>query len=136
MQDGDAEAFASKIQIHTKFVPDASVLDSIDERYVRTVVTRSLNRLNVKALDLVQFHWWDYSIERYALNTLSKHICSNKKFFIRYVDAAKHLATLKQEGLIRNIGVTNFDAERLQPIVKAGVPIISNQVSSGSCQYY
>jgi hypothetical protein len=43
--------------VHTKFVPDLAVLPEIDDTYVRAVVQRSLNRLQVEALDLVQFHW-------------------------------------------------------------------------------
>jgi len=43
--------------VHTKFVPDEAVLPHIDDAYVRAVVQRSLNRLQVAALDLVQFHW-------------------------------------------------------------------------------
>lgn len=44
-------------QVHTKLVPDLAVLPRVDEAYVRAVVRRSLNRLQVDALDLVQFHW-------------------------------------------------------------------------------
>jgi len=47
----------SRIHIHTKFVPDERVLQGLDLAHVRAVVLRSLNRLGVRRLDLVQFHW-------------------------------------------------------------------------------
>ena len=65
--------------------------------------------LPVDRLDLVQFHWWDYSIKR-------------------YIEAADHLVQLKNAGKIAHIGVTNFDAQHLKEILDAGVNIISNQV--------
>lgn len=44
------------------------------------------------------------------------------------MDAALRLADLREEGVIREIGVTNFDVARLQQIMDAGVPVVSNQV--------
>lgn len=38
------------------------------------------------------------------------------------------LAELKEEGLIQNIGATNFDLKRLRELKEGGVPIVSNQV--------
>jgi aryl-alcohol dehydrogenase-like predicted oxidoreductase len=38
------------------------------------------------------------------------------------------LTALKKEGLIQEIGVTNFDTIRLKELVEAGVPVVSNQV--------
>jgi len=63
----------------------------------------------VSCLDLVQFHWWDYGLPG-------------------YVEAAVHLKKLQEAGKIRYIGVTNFDVPRLQEILEAGVPVVSNQV--------
>ena len=51
-----------KIQVHTKFVPDKSVLPTINRAYTERIVDRSLMRMHREALDLVQFHWWDFSI--------------------------------------------------------------------------
>jgi aryl-alcohol dehydrogenase-like predicted oxidoreductase len=97
------------VQIHTKIVPDRNRLESVSRAYIEGIVDRSRRRLCVDALDLVQFHWWDYSVEN-------------------YVDAARHLADLRDEGKIRHIGVTNFDAVRLEDLLDAGVPVVSNQV--------
>ena len=61
MYDGCAEP---NLRIHTKFVPDKRLLPvlcrSSNQGHVRAVVRRSLNRLGLASLPLVQFHWWDY----------------------------------------------------------------------------
>lgn len=49
-------------QIHTKFVPDLKDLAHVDRAYVEHVIERSLSRLGVERLDMVQFHWWDYDV--------------------------------------------------------------------------
>ncbi|MEE8523125.1 MAG: aldo/keto reductase [Thermoanaerobaculia bacterium] len=103
-----AEAGGS-IQTHTKFVPDAGALASISKRYVERIIDRSLRRLGVECLDLVQFHWWDYAVPG-------------------YVETASWLDELRREGKIRLLGVTNFDVPHLEEILGAGVEIVSNQV--------
>ena len=52
------------LQVHTKCVPDHDDLDRVDAAYIRRIVERSLQRLQVSRLDLVQFHWWDYRAPR------------------------------------------------------------------------
>ena len=96
------------IQIHTKYVPDADLLSSVDYNYTEKIIDRSLKRLNRDTLDLVQFHWWDYDIPK----------C---------VDTAGYLCKLKDKGKIRNIGVTNFDTRHLADLVEAGIPVASIQ---------
>jgi hypothetical protein len=44
-----------------------------------------------------------------------------------YVAAARHLAALQADGLVRHVGVTNFDVPRLREMLDAGVRIVSNQ---------
>jgi aryl-alcohol dehydrogenase-like predicted oxidoreductase len=102
-------AAADRLRIHTKFVPDRDVLSTIDRSYVERIIDRSLRRLNVEQLDLVQFAWWDYAVPR-------------------YVETARWLDELRQAGKIRELGVTNFDVPRLREIVEAGVPIAAQQV--------
>lgn len=97
------------IQIHTKYVPDLDALPRLTKTYTEAIIDRSLKRLGVERLDLVQFHWWDYEVPG-------------------YIDAAFHLLELKKAGKIRYIGATNFDALRLREILRAGIPIVSNQV--------
>ncbi|OGE32326.1 aldo/keto reductase [Candidatus Daviesbacteria bacterium RIFCSPHIGHO2_02_FULL_36_13] len=100
---------AKDVQLHTKYVPDLDTLPSVDRPYTERVIDRSLSRLGIDTLDLVQFHWWDYSVPR-------------------YIDVAQHLVDLQRSGKIRNIGVTNFDVPRLKELVEAGIPIVTNQV--------
>jgi len=99
----------SRLKVHTKFVPDLSVLPTIDRTYVRGIIERSLKRLQTDRLDLVQFHWWDYSIPG----------C---------VETAQWLDELRREGKIDLLGGTNFDSAHLEAMVTAGVPIKTMQV--------
>jgi len=101
-------SLAGEVQIHTKCVPDLNALASLDVRDVERTIDRSLQRLRVERLDLVQFHWWDYAVPG-------------------YVEAAVQLARLRDKGKIAHIGVTNFDVPHLTDILDAGVPVISIQ---------
>jgi len=83
-----------RIKVHTKYVPDRDSLARLALRDVETSIDRSLMRLGLDRLDLVQFHWWDYAVPG-------------------HIDAAAHLGTLRDKGKIDLIGVTNFDAEHL-----------------------
>jgi aryl-alcohol dehydrogenase-like predicted oxidoreductase len=98
-----------EIQIHTKFVPDLDVLPRIRRSHVERIINRSLSRLGVEALDLVQFHWWDFTVPG-------------------YVEVMHWLGALKEEGKIRHLGVTNFDQLHLAELVDSGAEIVSNQV--------
>lgn len=97
------------VQIHTKYVPDYNALSTLTLNDTTKIIDRSLKRLGVEQLDLVQFSWWDYR-------------------FDNYVETASHLAELQKQGKIRYIGVTNFDAQHLKEILDAGVDVVSNQV--------
>jgi aryl-alcohol dehydrogenase-like predicted oxidoreductase len=101
-------SLAANVQVHTKFVPDLGLLAQVDAAYVERSIDRSLARLGLERLDLVQFHWWDYAVPG-------------------AVDAALVLARLKEKGKIANIGVTNFDVPHLVEVLDAGVPVISIQ---------
>ena len=102
-------SLAKHIQVHTKFVPDLADLASVDRRYVEAGIDRSLARLGVERLDLVQFHWWDYAVPR-------------------YVEVALELKRQQALGKIAHLGVTNFDTPRLQEILSAGVGILAHQL--------
>jgi aryl-alcohol dehydrogenase-like predicted oxidoreductase len=95
-----------RIQALTKWVPQPG-------RITRTIVNenieRSLRRMNVSSLDLLQFHWWDY----------------NNPY---YMDALKYLSDLRDKGIIKHIGLTNFDTERMQIMIDSKLKIVSNQV--------
>jgi aryl-alcohol dehydrogenase-like predicted oxidoreductase len=99
----------NQLKIHTKFVPDLSSLATIDRRLVERTIDRSLARLRVERLDLVQFHWWDYNVQR-------------------YLDVAGWLRELQQAGKIDKLGGTNFDTERTRELIDSGVNLVSMQV--------
>jgi aryl-alcohol dehydrogenase-like predicted oxidoreductase len=98
-----------EIQVHTKYVPDLVSLATVDLKGVREIVERSGRRLRRKTLDLVQFHWWDYAVDR-------------------YVEVALHLEGLRRAGVLRHLGVTNFDTPHLRALLEAGVRVLSHQV--------
>ena len=102
-------SLAPRVQVHTKFVPDLSDLPSMDDRYVENIIDRSLQRLGMERLDLVQFHWWDFRVPR-------------------YVEIALELERLRRAGKIAHIGVTNFDTRRLKEVIAAGVPVVAHQL--------
>jgi aryl-alcohol dehydrogenase-like predicted oxidoreductase len=96
----------SEIRAFTKWVPRPG---RMTRRVVDEAIGVSLSRMGAECLDLLQFHWWDYSDES-------------------YLEALDHLADLRDEGKIRHLALTNFDTERLRIIADHGVPIVSNQV--------
>jgi aryl-alcohol dehydrogenase-like predicted oxidoreductase len=98
-----------EIQIHTKLVPDRAALAALDRRYVEGVVDRSLQRLGVERLDLVQLHWWDYEVPG-------------------LVETAGWLAELREKGKVRLLGATNCDTAHLRQILEAGIPLATHQV--------
>lgn len=85
----------NNIYIHTKFVPDLNYLQNIDRPYVENIINRSLLRLQVKCIDLLQFHWWNWKIEN-------------------YLATMEILSELKIEGKIANIGLTNVNSKYLE----------------------
>jgi aryl-alcohol dehydrogenase-like predicted oxidoreductase len=97
------------VQVHTKYVPDLATLETVDFAVTRAIIERSRRRLQRVSLDLVQFHWWDYSVDR-------------------YVETALGLERLREEGALRQIGVTNFDTPHLKQLLDAGVRVLSHQV--------
>ncbi|MFN4308965.1 MAG: aldo/keto reductase [Ferrovibrio sp.] len=97
-----------RIEIHTKFVPDYDRLTSCDRAYVESIIDRSLKRLRVDCLDLVQFHWWNYAVPG-------------------YVEAMGVLDDLRRAGKIRLLGLTNFNTATTREIA-AAVPLAATQV--------
>lgn len=97
------------VQVHTKYVPDYNALSSLTKKDTEKIINRSLQRLKVERLDLVQLAWWDFTIPG-------------------YIETALCLAELQKMGKIRFIGVTNVNGKYLTEMLNEGVPIITNQV--------
>ena len=102
-------ALARQLTIQTKLVPDRDVLRGIRRSDVELIVDRARSRLGQETLDMVQFHWWDWSIPG-------------------HVDSLLWLADMQREGKLRQIGVTNYDTVHLQEAIDAGVRLVSHQV--------
>ena len=94
------------IQALTKWVPQPG---RITRSIVKENVESSLRKMNVGSLDLLQFHWWDY----------------NNPY---YIDALRYLFDLRDERIIKDVGLTNFDTETIQTITDSNLKIVSNQV--------
>ncbi|MGO9057781.1 MAG: aldo/keto reductase [Candidatus Binataceae bacterium] len=96
----------SRVQAFTKWVPPPSAMT---RAVVEANIDRSLRRMGVDALDLLQFHWWEYGDDR-------------------YLDALGHMADMQRGGEIKHLALTNFDTEHLEKILNHGIRIVSNQV--------
>ena len=103
---GGVRSFPSGVRAFTKWCPTPGPMTP---EIVRTGVQRSLDRLAVSQIDLLQFHWWNYAHPG-------------------YLDAMTELARLRDQGLIRQLGLTNFDTDHLRLLVRQGVPVLTNQV--------
>ncbi|CAK9197058.1 unnamed protein product [Sphagnum jensenii] len=95
----------------TKFVPRYGSSGTNTREVVESSIDRSRKRMGVSTLDMVQFHWWDYRD-------------------VHYFDSMKLLYTLKLEGKIKELGLTNFDTLHMAKLYEeCAIPIVSNQVA-------
>lgn len=94
------------VQAFTKWCPPPAPMRPA---MVREAVMRALERMRTPCIDLLQFHWWAFDHPA-------------------YIDAMVELARLREEGLIRHLGVANFDTAHLRLLLGEGMPIVSNQV--------
>jgi aryl-alcohol dehydrogenase-like predicted oxidoreductase/enamine deaminase RidA (YjgF/YER057c/UK114 family) len=101
-----SEHGADSSQFFTKWVPKPGPSSRTD---VREAVATALGRLQTGSLDLLQFHAWNYADPS-------------------YLDTLLYLQELKDEGLIRYLGMTNTDTAHLRLIVNSGIEIATNQV--------
>ena len=98
-----------RLKIHTKFVPDWDELASIDKVYVERIIDRSLTRLRVDRLDMVQFAWWAYEAER-------------------DVQTAHWLTELQRAGKIDRLGLCNYNVPRMERLLDAGFLPVAHQI--------
>ena len=101
-------ADSERIQIHTKYAPDRDSLPELNDARIDAAIDRSLQRLGVERLDLLQFHWWDYAVP--GLDRL-----------------IERLVRAQQAGKIRLLGATNFNTEHMQQMLEGGAAIVSLQ---------
>lgn len=96
-----------RVQLLTKWVPKPGVV-SVSE--VRGAIQKSLDRLQTSSIDLLQYHAWNYADPN-------------------YLDQLFVLQSMKEEGLIKHLGLTNFDANHLRVVCASGIDVVTNQIS-------
>ena len=97
-----------QIQIHTKYAANKDTLQQLTSQDVDDAVDRSLQRLGVERLDLLQFHWWNYEVAGQD-------------------NMVDRLLRAQSAGKIRLLGVTNFDTAHVRDIVEHGADLVSIQ---------
>jgi len=97
---------SKNIELLTKWVPDPR---AATRKAVRAAVERSLDRMQTERIDLLQYHTWNYADPA-------------------WLDQLYWLQEFKREGLIRYIGLVNFDTAHLRIVLNSGIGILSNQV--------
>jgi len=100
------EQVLADVKALTKFVPNPGIMT---RPIVEQSINLSLSRMDLKTIDLLQFHWWDYNDAN-------------------YLTALEHLSEMRDEGKIKHVGLTNFDTERMQVMSDHGLKLVSNQV--------
>ncbi len=106
LRDARGDAALARLRAFTKWVPQGGPMT---RQVVERAVDTSLRRMQTDRLDMLQFHWWDYSDPA-------------------YLDALGHLAALRDAGKIRHVALTNFDTQRCAAIAAHGVAFVSDQV--------
>ena len=96
------------IQVHTKFVPNKNALAELDDETIDAAIDQSLRKLGVDRLDLVQFHWWNYTVT--GLDRMFERLL--------------HAQSIDK---IRLLGVTNFNTDQLQKLLDQNASIVSMQ---------
>ena len=96
----------SAVQLLTKWVPAPGTRSRTE---VKKAIDLACSRLNTQAIDLLQFHSWNYADPSWL-----------KCMF--------WLDELRREGRIRHLGLTNTDTAHLRMVVESGIPIATNQV--------
>ena len=95
-----------QVQLFTKWVPEPG---KVSKETIREAVDKALTRLQSDQLDLLQYHAWLYPDPS-------------------WLDTLFELQELQQQGLIKHLGVTNFDAAHLRVALASGIKLVSNQV--------
>ncbi|NQZ76244.1 MAG: aldo/keto reductase [Ekhidna sp.] len=97
---------SDQVKLFTKWVPEPG---KVSKSTIRAAVEKALSRMQSNSLDLMQYHAWLYPDPS-------------------WLDTLFELQELKKEGLIKHLGVTNFDSAHLRIAVASGIDLVSNQV--------
>ena len=97
----------TEVECLTKWVPKPGPVTRED---TRRAVESSLERMGIDSISLLQFHAWNYADPV-------------------WLDSLFWLQELKEEGLIGQLGLTNFDTVHLKMAIQSGIDVVSNQVS-------
>ncbi|MEL7461412.1 MAG: aldo/keto reductase [Pseudomonadota bacterium] len=100
---------AARAQVHTKLVPDLELLENLTEPQVTAIIDRSLKRLQIEQLHLVQYYWWDVTLGDPTVGMSA-------------------LMRAQEQGKVAHIGVTNWDIAETAPLIEAGADLVSTQV--------
>jgi aryl-alcohol dehydrogenase-like predicted oxidoreductase len=100
---------ADRVMVHTKLVPDLGRLTDIRPDEVEAIVDRSLKRLQIEQIPLVQFFWWDMALGN-------------------AVEALDVLKDCQRKGKIANLGTTNWDSPVMDRFIDAEFDVVSAQV--------
>lgn len=101
-----ASRYPGEAELLTKWVPKPG---NHRPEQVREAVERALDRMGQTSLDALQFHAWSYADPG-------------------WMDCMFELQALKDEGLIRNLALTNTDTTHLEMLLDSGIEIASNQI--------
>ena len=91
-------------------MPDYRRLGRITPAYVESIIDRSIRRLRVERLDLVQYYWWD------------------PDGIPGFIETALWLTDLHRAGKIARVGISNFNTVQLEQLLETGVPMVTNQL--------
>jgi len=95
------ETSGSDVTVLTKYIPDRDKLATLTKADVEAIIDRSISRLRIERLNVVQFHWWDLDVPR-------------------YLEVLQWLDDLRKAGKIEHLGLVNFDSIRIREILAAG----------------
>jgi len=109
LQQRDSFNTDEHIQVHTKLVPDLDKLTTITHDQVEAIIDRSLARLNLERLHLVQFYWWDMALGD-------------------PLESLEVLKNLQRKGKIRYLGCTNWNQHTMQRFTDEDFDLVSAQV--------
>ena len=94
-------------RIFTKWCPKPGKMTTT---VIAAGIEERLERLGSSSIDLLQFHWWRYENPN-------------------YLDALRELEKFRREGVITNLGLTNFNSDHLKVVLGEGIKVATNQVS-------